>query len=111
MRWFFLLVGLVTSGVAFAEIHSVDLKPFVGKTQFEDIDAAWLLPKGRQVVNGVPFQIDGVVEIAGTSPRFANAGPTHITHAPVGRSGERLHLLLAASRGGFDDGTPFAKLI
>jgi len=111
MRWFFLAFALIAPGLFAGEISPVDLKPFLGKTQFDDIDAPWLLPKGRQVINGVPFQLDGVVELAGTSARFANVGRTNINNVPVGRSGERLHLLLAASRGGFDDGTPFAKLI
>ena len=92
------------------EVYPVDLKPFLGKTQFDHIDAGWLVPKGRQVVNGVPFQVDGVLELSGTSARFVSLGRTNISNIPVNRAGERLHLLLAVSRGGFEDGTAFAKL-
>ena len=92
------------------EVYPVDLKPFVGKTQLDHIGAEWLVPKGRQVINGVPFQVDGVVELAGTSARFVNVGRTNTGNIPVNRGGERLHLLLAVSRGGFEDGTVFARL-
>jgi uncharacterized GH25 family protein len=93
-----------------AQTQPVDLKPFVGKTQFDHIDASWLLPKGRQVIDGVPFQIDGIVELSGTSPRFTNPGRTNLNNIAIGRAFERLDLLLACSRGGFEDGTTFAVL-
>jgi protocatechuate 3,4-dioxygenase beta subunit len=105
----FLLVGLFHLQIMAAGIDPVDLKPFVGKTQFDHINAASLLPKGRQVIGGVPFQIDGIIELSGTSPRFTNPGRTNVTDIPIGPC-ERLHLLLACSRGGFDDGTTFARL-
>jgi hypothetical protein len=110
MRSLLLIVALVALRAFGGEVHPVDLKAFAGKTQFEQIDAAWLLPEGRQVVNGVPFEIAGVVELDGTSPRFGSVGRTNVNNIPVNRAGERLHLLLAASRGGFDDGTAFARL-
>src|SRR5687767_14365305 len=92
------------------QVEPIDLKPFVGKTQFDHINASWLLPMDRQVIDGVPFQIDGIVELSGTSPRFTNPGRTNVTNIPVGRAFERLHLLLACSRGGFEEGTTFARI-
>src|SRR5678816_4446606 len=110
MRWILVSLVLLAPRVFGGEVYPVDLKPFLGKTQFDQIGAAWLVPKGRQVINGVPFQVDGVVELSGTSARFVSVGRTNINNIPVNRAGERLHLLLAVSRGGFDDGTAFARL-
>jgi hypothetical protein len=110
MRWILMSLVLLAPRLLGGEVYPVDLKPFLGKTQFDHIGAAWLVPKGRQVINGVPFQVDGVVELSGTSARFVSVGRTNINSIPVNRAGERLHLLLAVSRGGFDDGTAFARL-
>src|SRR5262245_15563723 len=54
----------------------VNLKPFLGTNQFQTVGADWVLPRGRQIVEGVPFQIDGIVEVAGASARFSNVGRT-----------------------------------
>jgi hypothetical protein len=110
MRWVLVSLVLFLPRAYGGEVHPVDLKPFLGKTQFDHIGAGWLVPKGRQVINGVPFQVDGVVELSGTSARFVSVGRTNVGNIPVNRAGERLHLLLAVSRGGFDDGIAFAKL-
>src|SRR5688572_30726815 len=110
MRWVLVILALALPRAFGGEVHPVDLKPFLDRTQFDHIDAGWLVPKGRQVVNGVPFQVDGVVELSGTSARFTSVGRTNVNNIPVNRAGARLHLFLAVSRGGFDDGTPFARL-
>ncbi len=93
----FALWGM-TSGKAASAVRSVDLKPFLGKSQFQTINADWILPRGRQVVEGVPFQVDGVVEVAGTSARFSNVGRTNVNDIPIGGAYERFYLLGAASR-------------
>lgn len=78
--------------------RTVNLKPFLGKCQFQNVNAEWILPRGRQVVEGVPFQIDGIVEVAGSSARYSNVGRTNINDIPLQGTFERLYLLAAASR-------------
>ncbi len=92
--------GLVSIAMAAGApaFRTVDLKPFLGRSQFQTIGAEWVLPRGRQRVEGVPFQVDGVVEVAGSSSRFSNVGRTNVNDIPIGASFERLHLLAAASR-------------
>jgi uncharacterized GH25 family protein len=76
----------------------IDLKPFLGKSQFQSVNADWILPRGRQVVEGIPFQIDGIVEVAGASARFSNVGRTNVDDIPINATFERFYLLAAASR-------------
>lgn len=103
------LVVVLAAATGAAELQSIDLKPFVASNQFQVIDAAWLLPKGRQVVAGMSFEIAGVVELAGTSSRFASPGRTNVHGIPVGKAFERMYLLAAASRA-TDDGTEIAHI-
>ena len=65
--------------------------------------------RGRQVVAGVPFQIDGVVEVAGASARFSNVGRTNVHDIPIGTAFDRLHLLAAASRD-VNEGVALARI-
>ncbi|HKX61212.1 MAG TPA: hypothetical protein VJS65_05200, partial [Verrucomicrobiae bacterium] len=87
----------------------VNLKPFLGTNQFQTVNADWVLPRGRQVVEGVPFQVDGVVEVAGASARFSNVIRTNVRDIPIRASFERLYLLAAASRDA-NDGVTIARL-
>lgn len=105
----FVLV-IMQSGLAAAPpARPIDLTPFLGKSQFQTIGADWILPRGRQVVEGVPFQVDGVVEVAGASARFSNVGRTNVNDIPIGATFDRLYLLAAASRD-VNEGTPLARL-
>ncbi|HEX3719197.1 MAG TPA: hypothetical protein VH595_14670 [Verrucomicrobiae bacterium] len=76
-------------------VETLDLKPFVGLSPFDTIGAAHLPPRGRQVLDGVPFQIDGVVALDG-----GGKGRTNVSNILVGRAFERLHLLAATRNGG-----------
>ncbi len=78
-------------------VETLDLKPFTGPSPFDTTGAAHLLPRGRQVLDGVPFQIEGVVALDGGSK-----GKTNVSHIPVGRAFERLHLLAATRNSGND---------
>src|SRR5262245_15248210 len=104
MKFLRLLCGLMASlGLASTlgaadNIKSINLTPFLGTNQYKTVGADWLLPRGRQIVEGVPFRIDGVLELAGTSARFSNVQRTNINNIPVGSSFERLYVLGAASR-------------
>ncbi len=104
-----LALGDSRSAVAAGAVRSIDLKPFLGKSQFQTIGADWILPRGRQVVEGVPFQVEGVVEVAGSSARFNNVGRTNVNDIPIGATCERFYLLGAASRD-VNEGVVVARL-
>jgi hypothetical protein len=87
----------------------VNLKPFLRTNQFQTVGADWVLPRGRQVVEGVPFQVDGIVEVAGASARFSNVGRTNVNDIPIHATFERLYLLAAASRD-VNEGVAIARL-
>jgi len=76
----------------------LNLIMFTNASAFDDIDAPWLLPKGLQVFDGVPFQVDGVIQLSG-SARPGGQGhvnaPDSITGIPVNSGLEELHLLTA----------------
>lgn len=53
---------LLIGQFAFAgEISTISLKPYIGESPFDSVKADWLLPRGRHVFDGVPWQIDGCV--------------------------------------------------
>ena len=92
------------------EIQPLNLKPFVGPSPFESIQADWLLPRGRQVLDGTPFEIDGVILLYATNPgQRAHPGRTNVTDILVGQRFERLHLL-AGSHSSAGDGTLMATV-
>jgi protocatechuate 3,4-dioxygenase beta subunit len=92
------------------QAETLDLKPFVGPSPFESIQADWLLPRGRQVLDGTPFQIDGVILLyASNSAQRTRPGRTNVTDIPVGQRFERLHLL-AGSHSSASDGTLMATI-
>lgn len=98
--------------VAAGTLEPVDLKPFVNYSAFDDIQAGWLLPKGLQVFDGVPFQVDGAVQLFG-SGRPGGQGhvhaPTSVTGIPVNRAFDRLHLLTAVD-GSTTEGAVVARI-
>ncbi|EEF59347.1 carboxypeptidase regulatory-like domain-containing protein [Pedosphaera parvula] len=92
---FLLLLTLcfsVTLGALAEGLQPVDLKAFVGASPFQNINADYLLPRGRQVIDGTPFQIDGVIFVKGGKAASASTNSRVI---PVGRSFEKLHLLVS----------------
>ena len=86
-------------------IETLDLKPFVGPSPFDEIGAAHLLPRGRQVLDGVPFQFDGVVSLDGSGTGRTNLGAIAIGHAV-----DRVHLLAATHFGGAYVGALIAQV-
>lgn len=98
------LAGSVSIPSARAEdIQTIELKDSVGPSQLDRINADWLFPRGRQVLDGVPFQMDGVIELYGTgSAQRRNPGRTNVTDIPLGRACERIHLLAATDDSGQD---------
>jgi hypothetical protein len=109
-------LALIAAGSALAlplyagQVQPLDLKPFVGPSPFETIHADWLLPRGRQVLDGTPFQIDGVILLyANNSAQRTRPGRTNVTDIPVRQRFERLHLL-SGSHSSASDGTLIATL-
>ena len=93
-------------------LEPVDLKLHVNFSAFDDINAPWLLPKGLQVFDGVPFQVDGVIQLAG-SGRPGGSGhpdaPDNVTGILVESGFEELHLLMAVD-GSTDEGAEVARI-
>ncbi len=109
-HWFGLTLAMALAGPALAEpIQTLDLKPLVGKSPLDKIDAAWLLPRGLQVIDGVPFQIDGAVMLRDGGGSASNRrDQTNRFTIPIGRSFDCLHLLATAPSKA-DDGTVLGK--
>ncbi|MSU57448.1 MAG: carboxypeptidase regulatory-like domain-containing protein [Pedosphaera sp.] len=92
-------------------VQPLDLKPFVGRSPFDNIGATWLPPRGPQVIDGTPFQIDGVVLMFGDYPAQQRNKPglTNVNGIVVGRSFECLHLF-ATAQAKAPEGTPLVKV-
>jgi len=68
-------------------------------------------PRGSQNLAGVPFQMDGQLEVSGLeAARRGEFFPSRITDIPVGRKARRL-MLLHGTRYSERDGVPIAKLV
>src|SRR5712692_5062919 len=68
-------------------------------------------PRGSQNLEGVPFQMDGQLEVSGLeAARRGEFFPSRITDIPVGRKARRL-MLLHGTRYSERDGVPIAKLV
>jgi beta-lactamase regulating signal transducer with metallopeptidase domain len=65
---------------------------------------------GRQTLGGVPFQVDGIVQLSGTPGEAAAGFPTAIKNIKIDRSFSKLHLLHACA-GKESDGVVIAKII
>ena len=65
---------------------------------------------GRQTLGGVPFQVDGIVQLSGAASESAAGFPTAIKNIKIDRSFTKLHLLHACA-GKETDGVVIAKII
>ena len=76
--------------------QTIDLRAFTNFSVFELRKPEWLLPRGRQVFDGVPFQVDGVVQVASLDfvPEFKDALRT-TKPIPINQTFDQLHLLTA----------------
>src|SRR5467141_1079246 len=91
-------------------IQTLDLHSFVGASAFDNIGAPWLLPHGRQVLDGTPFQIDGAILLYGSNnAEKAKPARTNVNDIPVSQRFERLHLL-TETHFSTTDGTTIAKI-
>src|SRR4051812_25013235 len=83
---------------AFAgEITPISLKPFATNAPFDAVKADWLLPRGRHVFDGVPWQIDGTVLLnADSYAQRAKPAPVAVRDISVGQKFDALHVLAAA---------------
>ena len=69
------------------------------------------LPRGQQIFQGVPFQIDGKFELTGTELlRSGTFVPPKVTGIPIGRKAERL-ALLHGTGWTEKEGTPLGKIV
>jgi hypothetical protein len=102
------------SGVAATPaFHPIDLSGHAkGWDQFNPGECWTVVPRGLQQLEGVPFQMDGTLEITGMGSARDLRGfyPTRITGIPIGHKGHRLHLITGAGYNA-PDGTPIAKLL
>ncbi len=99
VRW--IIAGLCLAFTSFAQtVHTIDLKQFVGPSPIEATHAEWLVPRGQQVLDGVPFQMDGAILLYSTSwLQKSKPARTNVNDIPVGQRFELLHLLAAAQQG------------
>jgi len=92
--------------------HPVDLSPLCAAA-FSNSPSpqSWsALPRGAQTFGGVPFRIDGKLEVTGLDDaRNGEFHPTRIA-IPIGRKATRLHLLHGADHDD-KDGVPLARLV
>src|SRR4051812_45463008 len=80
-------------------VKTIELKPYVGHSPFDIIKADWLVPRGKHVFDGVPWQIDGVVLLYGSNAaQRSKPARTNVNDIPVGQNFEKLHLLAAAQQ-------------
>jgi len=109
-------VGLLIAGLgllrgAGAEpIKTLDLKQWVTPSPFDNISGSWLLPRGRQVIDGVPFQVDGIVLMYGNySAQKGRLSRTNVNGIVVGSAFECLHLFVT-TQAKAPDGTPLTRI-
>lgn len=93
--------------------HPMDCSQLAkGWNQFKPDECWAVVPRGRQTLEGVPFQLDGTLEVTGLGSARDGRGfyPTRIVGIPVNHKGHRLHVL---SGTGYNapDGTPLGKLL
>src|SRR5438477_2567886 len=97
-----------------AEYFPVDLSRFI-TTVFSNAPPGnvWsYLPRERQTLQGIPFQIDGKFEVTGMDTLKSNNEfvPARVAGIAVGRKAEKL-VLLHATGWTEKDATPMAKLV
>ena len=78
--------------------YALDLKPFYHKV-FRDVggaDSTYKGYSGYQIVDGLPFNVDGEIELYGKSDAERNVvQPDHIEGIKIGRKFDELHLIHA----------------
>lgn len=95
-----------------ADFQPLSLSGFTNFSAFDDIHAPWLLPMGRQVFDGVPFQVDGVIQLSGSARpggQGHTSAPDSVANIPVNNWFEVLHLLTAVD-GSTDEGAEVAHI-
>lgn len=111
-KWFWLVAicALLASRAHAQSSQTLNLKPFVPASTVDTLGADWAVLRGHQVLDGVPFQIDGAVLFRGTnSAQKAHPGRTNLDNLLVGQKFDVLHLL-AATDVSSDNGTAAAKI-
>lgn len=92
-----LLLGLLLAALVRAQgadIEPIPLRAFAAGTGVERVAPARLIPQGRQVYGGVPFLVDGSIQLFGEGPlQFKETNPMSVTGIPVKRAFARLHFL------------------
>jgi len=111
-KWFLLALaaGCLALTVHGEPMATLDLHAFVGPSPVDNIGTPWLLAHGRQVLDGTPFQVDGVILLYATNAvQKSRPARTNVNDIPVGKAFERLHLL-ASSQSTSPDGTVMARI-
>jgi hypothetical protein len=104
-----ILFGAAAGG---AEFHPVDLSPVLQKrlSEYKPPESWSAPPRGSQVLAGVPFEIEGKIEVTGLgAARDDKFFPTRVSGIKIARKADRLHVLHGT---GYNDadGAPIAKL-
>ena len=103
--------GLAQGAEARAGFKTIALAPGAGAVGAPALRGLFALPQGRQVVQGVAFDIGAPVVVTGLdAARGGEVFPTEVRGIPVGAKARRLHLLhgvMAEER----DGVPLAKIV
>ena len=93
--------------------HPLDLTPFITQS-FTNLPSGkiWgFVPRGAQTLNGIPFLLNGKVEVTGLdAARHGDFLPPRITGIPVGQKAARLQVLHGAAHG-HKDGVPLAAVV
>src|SRR5262245_9362217 len=96
-----------------ADFFPIDLSRFV-TTVFSNVPQGnmWsYLPRGQQTFQGVPFKVDGKLEVTGMDAlHISTFFPARVIGIPVGRKTEKL-VLLHGTGWTEKDGTPMAKIV
>src|SRR4051812_38628685 len=99
---------------AAGDLVPVDLFPFVTMVLSNAPQGnIWsYLPRGRAMLQGIPFKIDGKFEVTGMDGLKAGNEyiPTRVTGIPIGRKAEKL-ILLHATGYTEKEGMPLAQLL
>src|SRR5687768_17808791 len=108
-----LCVVLFGAAATAVEFHPVDLSAVLQRrlSTYKPSESWSAPPRGRQVLAGVPFEIEGKIEVTGLgSARDGKFFPTRVSGIKVGRKCDRLHVLHGT---GYDDkdGSSAARLV
>src|SRR5437667_247983 len=107
------LLTVAQNPAVLTDLHPVDLSALCA-TAFSNSPSpqSWsALPRGLQAFDGVPFRIDGKLEVTGMDDaRNGEFHPPAIANIPVGSKAGRLHLVHGAVHEE-RDGVPLAMLV